>query len=405
VSDPARVRRPRAVRAVLALIPLILIGGLTALLLTIGPRGIFPGHFPAVEKLTVGRVALHPGSIEAVVTNGGPSSVTVAQVLVDDAYWAHTIQPSKVIPRLRSAVVTVPYPWVEGEPVEISLISSTGLKFSHRIEVATETPTTDGRFLLTFALVGIYIGVVPVALGMTWMPFLATLSRRWLHFFMAMTAGLLIFLGVETLADAIEKAGDLPAAFGGVGIVAAAGLGALVVIYAGARWLERREAPTGAPGDSDPGLDKRAVVATVVAAGIGLHNLGEGLAVGAAYRLGEIALGAFLVIGFAVHNTTEGIGIVSILGDHKTPLRRLAGLGLIAGGPTIAGAWIGAFLFSPTLATVFLAVAAGAIAEVVIEVLRTIRTEAPGGLAAFESLAGIAAGLAIMYLTGLLVTA
>lgn len=389
-------------RAALALIPLILIGGLTALLLTIGPRGIFPGHFPAVEKLTVGKVTLHPNSIEAVVTNGGPSSVTVAQVLVDEAYWAYTIRPSKVIPRLRSAVVTIPYPWVEGEPVEISLISTTGLKFSHRIEVATETPATNGRFLLTFALVGIYIGVVPVALGMTWMPFLATLSRRWLHFFMAMTAGLLIFLGVETLADAINKAGELPAAFGGVGIVAVAALGALVVIYAGARWLERREAP----GDSDdPGLDRRAAVATVVAAGIGLHNLGEGLAVGAAYRLGEIALGAFLVIGFAVHNTTEGIGIVSILGDRKTPLRRLAGLGLVAGGPTIAGAWIGAFLFSPTLATIFLAVAAGAIAEVVIEVLRTVRAEAPGGLAAFESLAGIAAGLAIMYLTGLLVAA
>ncbi|MGH2812591.1 MAG: hypothetical protein ACRDI1_07755, partial [Actinomycetota bacterium] len=152
-------------------------------------------------------------------------------------------------------------------------------------------------------------------------------------------------------------------------------------------------------------VNRRLVVAYAVAAGIGLHNLGEGLAVGAAYRLGEIALGAFLVIGFAVHNTTEGLGIVSLLGDRRTALKHLLALGAVAGVPTIAGAWIGAFVFSPLLAALFLAVAAGAISQVVVEVLKVARDEGEGGLASPPALLGIAAGLAAMYLTGLLVAA
>jgi ZIP family zinc transporter len=154
-----------------------------------------------------------------------------------------------------------------------------------------------------------------------------------------------------------------------------------------------------------PSRDRRIAIAFAVAAGIGLHNLGEGLAVGAAYRLGEIALGAFLVIGFAIHNTTEGIGIVSIISDRKAALRTLVALGLVAGVPTVLGAWGGAFLFSPLLATVFLAIAAGAIAEVIYEVMRVVREEAPGGLTSPESLLGITVGLVIMYATGLLVAA
>lgn len=385
-SAPARARR--------ALVPVVLLAALVAFLLTAGARGIFPGDFPPVEELSIGRATLHAGEIRLTVQNGGPSPVTISQVLVDDAYWQHSVRPSRTIPRLRSATVTIPYPWVRGEPVEIALVSSTGVTFTHEIEVAAETPPLDVRFVLTFLLLGVYIGVIPVLMGMTWLPFLRSLSRRWLHFFMAFTAGVLVLLGAETITEALEAAREMPAAVGGVGIVTAASLGAFALILAGSRRFQQRMA-----GDS------RLVIAYAVAAGIGLHNLGEGLAVGAAYRLGEIALGAFLVIGFAIHNTTEGIGIVSILGDRKTSLPTLFTLGLIAGVPTIFGAWTGAFFFSPVIAAVFLAVAAGAIAEVVVDVLRVVRDEAEGGLTSVESLGGIAAGLAVMYATGLLVAA
>lgn len=381
-------------RLAAALVPLGLLGALVVFLTALGPAGIFPGNFPPVEELTIGRVDLTPGRIELVVTNGGPEPVTVAQVLIDDAFWSHSIEPSPTILRLRSAGVTIPYPWVEGEPFEVKLVSSTGLTFSKAIDVATETPALDFRFLLTFTMLGIYIGVVPVLMGMTWMPFLRTLSPRWTHFFMAFTAGVLVFLGAEAFVEAIEGSEALPSAFGGIGVITAAAVGAFALILMGSRHLQSRTAG-----------DARLIVAYAVAAGIGLHNAGEGLAVGSAYRLGEIALGTLLVIGFAVHNTTEGLGIVSLLGDRKTRLRTLLVLGLIAGVPTIFGAWTGAFFFSPFLATVFLAVAAGAIAEVVVDVMRVVKQDARGGLASPESLLGLASGLAVMYLTGLLVGA
>lgn len=392
MSDTA-VARPGP-RVVLALVPLLLLAALVVFLVALGPRGIFPGNFPPVEDLTIERVTFKPNEMKVAVTNGGPSPVEISQVLVDEAYWEHEVDPSRELKRLGSASITIPYPWVEGEPVGITIISSTGATFSHEVAVATETPVVDGRFVLTFALLGIYIGVIPVLAGMTWLPFLRTLRVRWLHFFMAFTAGVLVFLGVEALAESIEQAEALPTALGGLGVVTVGAIGAFALILAGTRrWRARGAAAS------------RLAIAYTVAIGIGLHNLGEGLAVGAAYRLGEIALGTFLVIGFAIHNTTEGLGIVSILGSTSARLKHLAALGLIAGVPTVFGGWIGAFFFSPLLAAIFLAVAAGAIAEVIFEVMRTVAREAEGGLAGVASLGGLAVGLIMMYATGLLVAA
>lgn len=376
------------------LVPLVFTAAIVAFFIVLGPAGIFPGDFPPIEDLTVGRVTLNPNEIEMVVTNGGPSPVTIAQVLVDDAYWDYSIDRDGPIDRLRSATLTIPYPWVNGEPVNIALVTSTGLTFEHTIEVATETPAVDGRFLGTFALIGIYIGLIPVLIGMTWKPFLGGLGVRWLNFFLAFTAGVLIFLAFDTVVDALEQAAALPSAIGGVGLVVLGAIGAFVITYLVGHKFRGR-----------PGTDPLVVVAFTVAAGIGVHNLGEGLAVGAAYRLGEIALGTFLIIGFAIHNTTEGLGIVSVLGDRKTSLPLLLGLGAIAGLPTVAGTWTGAYFFSPTLATIFLAVATGAIAQVVVEVMGIVRKRSEGGLASVESLAGIAVGLAVMYVTGVLIAA
>jgi zinc transporter ZupT len=376
------------------LIPLLFTAAIVIFFIVLGPAGIFPGEFPPVEDLTVGRVTLRPNEVEMVVTNGGPAPVTIAQVLVDDAYWDYSIDRDGPIDRLKSATLTIPYPWVSGEPVNVALVTSTGLTFEHTIDVATETPPVDGRFLGTFALIGIYIGLIPVLVGMTWKPFLSGLSVRWLNFFLAFTAGVLIFLAFDTVVDALEQAAALPSAIGGVGLVVLGAIGAFVVTHLVGHKFRGR-----------PGTDPLVVVAFTVAAGIGVHNLGEGLAVGAAYRLGEIALGTFLIIGFAIHNTTEGLGIVSVLGDRKTSLALLLGLGALAGLPTVLGAWTGAFFFSPTLATVFLAVATGAIAQVVVEVLGIVRKRSEGGLSSVESLAGIAVGLAVMYVTGVLIAA
>ena len=145
-------------------------------------------------------------------------------------------------------------------------------------------------------------------------------------------------------------------------------------------------------------------LATLVAIGIGVHNLGEGLAIGSSFALGELALGTFFVVGFMIHNITEGLGIAAPLSEGKAVSRgRLVVLTLVAGAPAILGAWLGGFLTSDLLGVVFFAAAAGAAFEVVVEVGRYVARKAPGGLSSPHVLLGFLAGVAVMYVTGLLV--
>jgi zinc transporter, ZIP family len=141
----------------------------------------------------------------------------------------------------------------------------------------------------------------------------------------------------------------------------------------------------------------------LVAIAIGLHNLGEGLAIGSAYAVGALALGAFLVIGFALHNTTEGLAIVAPVAAKPPTLLRLALLGLIAGGPAIAGAWIGASAFNSSVAAFLLGAGAGAIVQVIQQLTPTIRDRSGVALQPL-TVGGILAGFVILYMTSLLVS-
>jgi len=381
-------------RWLFGLLPLVLLIVLVVLLFRFGPLGVFRAAFPPVEELTISRVTLETGHMFIHITNGGPEPVTIAQVLIDEAYWQFEVDRDRTIPRLGKATITVPYPWVEGETHEVRLITSTGLTFDHTINVATASPRVDGRYLMTFTLLGIYVGVIPVFIGLLWLPFLRKLPDRWLAFFLSLTAGLLLFLGVDALNEALDTAQTLPAAYQGTSLVLLGTVITILLLVAVSRLFV---------AGGDP-VRRRFALATLIALGIGLHNLGEGLAIGAAYSLGELALGTFLVIGFTIHNTTEGLGIVAPIAKERPRLSTLVLLGLLAGAPTIAGAWIGGLNYSPVLATLFLAIGAGAIFQVVYELLKLmIRDErAP---AVVYQVAGFAAGMLIMYLTGLFVAA
>ncbi len=365
-----------------------------ALFLAFGPLGVFKAAFPPVEELTIDRVTLRPGEMVVAVTNGGPGPVTIAQVMVDDAYWHHTMAPGRTIPRLGRATITIPYPWIEGEPHAIKLLTGTGVTIQHNVAVAVETPRPDARFLMTFTMIGIYVGVVPITLGLLWFPFLRRISRRSLSFFLSLTGGLLVFLGVDTLAEALAVRGQVPGAFQGTGLITLGLLGTILALTVIVRRSTR--------GATD-GPRARLVLASLIALGIGLHNLGEGLAIGAAYSLGEVALGTFLVLGFLIHNTTEGLGIAAPLAVDRPPLRSWVALGALAGLPTIAGAWIGGLVYSPLFATLFLAIGAGAIFQVVYELVRMMMRQSGDELMTSTNFAGFVAGLLIMYLTGLLV--
>jgi zinc transporter, ZIP family len=377
------------------LAPLVLLAILVAVFLRTGPAGVFRQSFPPVEELTVERIRLPQfGIMEVRVVNGGPEPVTVAQVMVDDANWVHSVDGSRTLNRLESRIITIPYPWVEGEPHTVALVTSTGLTFTGEVPVAALSPTIGTRYLTTFALLGLYAGVIPVFIGLLWLPFVRSVGRRWTDFFLCLTIGLLIFLGVSALLEAFETASLVPRAFQGNALVLLGTLGTLLVLTAIGRWR------SGTRGERSP-----LYVAGLIALGIGLHNLGEGLAIGTSYASGEIALGTFLVVGFLLHNTTEGLGIVTPLAEERPRLRSLILLGALAGVPTILGAWLGGFTYSPIWTTLFLAIGAGAIAQVVYELWRMFSRRASSGMYAPLNAVGLFLGLLIMYATGLLVPA
>ena len=380
-------------------LPLLLMGLLLGLFLSYGPLGVFRAAFPPVEELTIERAVLpRPNAIVLHVTNGGPAPVTVAQVIVDDALWQFSMDPVETtIRRLGTRRILIPYPWVEGEAHEVTLLTSTGLTFSHQISVATISPRPDWVTLSTFTLLGVYAGVIPVLLGLLFYPFLRVLDRKWINFFLCLTLGLLAFLMIDTLEEALDTASRVPGAYQGVALVGCGVLVAVLILF----YLSNRK-----PGRSDKSAPEgRLWTAFVIAVGIGLHNLGEGLAIGSAYAVGEIALGAFLVIGFTLHNLTEGLGIVSPIARDRPSLGYLALLGAIAGVPTVIGTWIGGFTYSPMWITFFFALGAGAIAQVLYEVSRLVAGSETRGWATGHNVAGFLAGLAIMYGTGILVVA
>jgi zinc transporter ZupT len=350
---------------------------------------------PPVEELTIDYVRLAPGRVSVAVVNGGPDPVTLSQVIVNEAFWAHTVTPAREIPRLGRATVEIPYPWIEAEPVAITLVTSNGVTFSHEIAVAAATPAADARYFLSFSLVGLYVGVLPIAIGLLWLPFLKRLEPRWIHFALALTAGLLVFLAFEALVEALETAGSVAGAFQGTGIVALTVLGT---------WLVLQASAGGGGGAPRTGVAARLRLAFLIALGIGLHNFGEGLAIGAAYAQGAVSLGSFLIVGFMVHNTTEGLGIVAPVAQDDPSIANLALAGVIAGAPTIAGAWLGGLAYSPILATVALGVGAGAILQVVGVLYGAIARESQPVWTPLNAF-GVAAGLAVMYLTGLMVAA
>lgn len=376
----------------LALTPLVLLGGVLAAILALEPARLMEG-IPPVEEIEFTRVTLDAGGITATVVNDGPDPVTIAQVMVDEAFWRFEQTPPGPLGHLETARLRIPYPWVEGETHRIKVVTSTGLTFEHEIPVAVATPRPSGRLWALFALIGVYVGVIPVAIGLLWYPLVRRLGRRGRDFVLALTVGLLGFLLVDTAEEGLEAAAGLPDSLHGtILFVLVATLAALGIEAFGRRLAAGRAA-----------ADTAWASALLVAVGIGLHNLGEGLAIGGAYALGEAALGTLLILGFALHNTTEGLAIVAPLAQRRTALGRLVGLGLIAGVPTIFGAWMGGFAVHLLLPPVFLGIGAGAIAQVIVQILRGMAADRRWEqmLVSPAVVGGLAAGFVVMYLTGL----
>ena len=401
---------PRVPSWAMGILPLLATGLMLLLFTVINPLAMFNSHLPPIENLAIDRVRVVPDGFELTVMNSGPHPVRIAQVMVDDAYWQFSITPGGEIPRFGRVKLHIPYQWIYAEPHHIVLITNTGLAFASEVPLATLTPTPGQREFTGYGLLGIYIGVIPVGLGLLWYPAMKRMGRQWLGFLLALTVGLLVFLLVDTFVEILEVGAQLPGVFQGAPLALFAAMLTWLAIQAISA-MQNKRAPSG-----EPARAKGAFLATLIALSIGLHNFGEGLAVGAAFALGEAALGSFLVIGFILHNITEGIGIAAPLvpgrrsatdqPEAAPSLWMFAGLALLAGLPAVLGAWIGGFAFSPLLGVLFLGIGLGAIWQVVVEVSALLRRYAERDNTPFISwinLAGFLLGLAIMYFTAFLV--
>ena len=377
-----------------ALVPLLGLALAVTMVVSQGDRvvDLVGGGPPPADAFDVRRVELRPGEVRILVRNPQRDDLTIASVTVDDAIVPFTLDGPATLGRLRSSTIVVPYDWVPDEPLAIGVTSSTGIQTTHELPAAVLTPQPGARGFLGYGLIGLLVGVVPVALGLLWLPTLRRASPAWIAAFMALTAGLLTFLGVEAFFEALELQAGLPAALGGPGIVllglAASALG---MTFLSARLSHGRVGASGL------------ALALLVAIGIGVHNLGEGLAIGTSFASGELQLGAFLVVGFMVHNVTEGLGIAAPATRARVRAWHLAALALAAGAPAVAGTWVGGYGSSDVIAPIFFALAAGAALQVVIEVARYVARVAPGGLRSGWAIGGYLGGMAVMYATGLLV--
>jgi zinc transporter ZupT len=359
-----------------------------------------------LPEITMEKIDFVDSEIQVIVRNTGPIPVEIAMADINDRIQPAAVEPDRFLERYETALVRIPFAWNEAEPYIIGLTIEDGTRFEKEIEAAAPALEPSLELVGFFALIGTYVGIIPVMIGLLWLPFIRRISKQKYHFFLALTAGLLLFLSIDSIEEALDVSEEnLAGSFNGVLLVSTViVLSFLGLYYTGEKLVKRAIVSTASSR-----LSKPVAIALMISIGIGLHNFGEGLAIGAAVGLGSIAFSTFLIVGFALHNTTEGIAIAAPMSrgkgamTGKSMILKLAALGLIAGSPAIFGAWIGGFVYSPFTSVIFLAVGAGAIFQVIITILRWIREEGDKNLSSGSVTSGFAIGMLIMYLTSILV--
>lgn len=350
----------------------------------------------SLPEITIEKVVFVDSEIQATVRNTGPIPVEVVMADVNDRIQPAAVEPDRFLERYETTLVRIPYDWNLAEPYTIGITTNDGVRFEKEIVSAAPVlePTLD--LAIFFAIIGTYVGIIPVMIGLLWLPFIKRISKQKYHFFLALTAGLLLFLAIDSIEEAVDVSDEnLAGSFNGTLLVATiVVLSFLTLYYSGEKLVKRAESSK---------LTKPVAIALMISIAIGLHNFGEGLAIGAAVGLGSIAFSTFLIVGFALHNTTEGIAIAAPMSRGKLMLGKLASMGIIAGAPAIFGAWLGGFVYSPFTSVIFLAVGAGAIFQVIVVLMKWIHDNDEKILSNFAVVSGFAAGMSIMYLTSILV--
>ena len=404
-----------------AIIPFVVLTAMILFLFSPVGQSFLNSGVP-VPEVTIEKIEFQEGKIVAFIRNTGPVDITIAQADINDRIHLAAIEPSRSLPRLTEAQVIIPFPWNPAEPYEVGITTSDGVRFSKNVEAAAQVLTPNVEQVLLFAVIGVYVGIIPIMIGLLWYPFIRRLNTNKYNFFLSLTAGLLVFLGIDAVLESNEIISENVAAIfnGQVLIVMVVIVSFLVLLYTSETLTQRAAKKSVSANYSTSSLSSSAsttsqqqelikplAISLMIAIGIGLHNFGEGLAISAAVLLGKAALGTFLIVGFTLHNTTEGLAIVApIAKSGQVKIRKLIVMGFIAGAPTIAGAWIGGFVYSPLAAIIFLSVGAGAIFQVVYSIVSWISHTSSHNrktLINTSTIAGFVIGMLIMYTTGLLI--
>jgi zinc transporter ZupT len=361
-----------------------------------GPGSYLLDFGVPLPEITMEKIDFLDSEIQVTVRNTGPIPVEVVMADINDRIQPAAVEPDRFLERYETALVRIPFAWNEAEPYRIGLTIEDGTRFEKEIDAASLALEPSLDLAIFFAIIGTYVGIIPVMIGLLWLPFIKRISKQKYHFFLALTAGLLLFLAIDSIEEAVDVSDEsLADSFNGTLLVSTVViLSFLGLYYSGNKLVQKA---------SSSKLTKPVAIALMISIGIGLHNFGEGLAIGASVGMGSIAFSTFLIVGFALHNTTEGIAIAAPMSRGKLMLGKLAAMGMIAGSPAIFGAWIGGFVYSPFTSVIFLAIGAGAIFQVIFVILKWVRDESDQKLSSFAVVSGFAVGMLVMYLTSILV--
>ncbi|MGV7226830.1 MAG: ZIP family metal transporter [Nitrosopumilus sp.] len=349
-----------------------------------------------LPEITIEKIDFVDSEVQATVRNTGPIPVEVVMADINDRIQPAAVEPDRFLERFETTLVRIPFEWNEAEPYTVGITIEDGTRFEKQIESAAPKLELSLDLAIFFAIIGTYVGIIPVMIGLLWLPFIKKISKQKYHFFLALTAGLLLFLAIDSIEEAVEVSDEnLASSFNGTLLVATVTvLSFLALYYSGNKLVKKANSSK---------FTKPVAIALMISIGIGLHNFGEGLAIGAAVGMGSIAFSTFLIVGFALHNTTEGLAIASPMSRGKLMIGKLAIMGMIAGSPAIFGAWIGGFVYSPFTSVIFLSVGAGAIFQVIFVILKWIQSESEENLSGLSVVSGFAAGMIVMYLTSVLI--
>ena len=243
--------------------------------------------------------------------------------------------------------------------------------------------------MLNLIALGLVAGVIPVYLGIAVALLLGkVLPRSWEGFLIGIATGVLTYLFFDLMHEAVELTGARD------GLSWIVFLGSLGISLIGLVALESNQLSGNGPGGRTLPLPY------MIAIGMGFHNLGEGLAIGASYASGAWVLSALLVAGFGLHNGTEGFGIVSAAG--KTPVRGkdVLWLGLLAGAPTCLGTVLSGQGLSSYFSIGFYSLAAGSLLYVVLSLTAMAYT----ATRRMQMASGLFCGIALMYVTAMVLT-